>query len=289
MKGGSQLTVRVITDSACDLPPELFGTYEIKFASLAVTFADRTFTDGVDLTRAEFYARLAAGGALPVTAQPSPHAFAVLLKEALAEADEVVVVTLSSGLSGTWDSACTAKAGFSAAEQQRIFLVDSRSASTGEGLLVLRAVRLAEAGKSGAEIAATLEEERAHLASIFTVDTLENLRKGGRISRIQAFLGTVLEIKPVFELDAEGRIVVRQKIRGRRKAVRRLVEIMAEEGKNLAAQVVGIAHGHVAEAAEELAQTIRAKFAPREVITGEISATIGTHTGPGCLAVFFAR
>jgi DegV family protein with EDD domain len=205
------------------------------------------------------------------------------------EADEVIVITLSSGLSGTWESACAAKATFSAEEQNRIFLVDSRSASTGEGLLVLRAARLAEAGESGAGIAAMLEKERAHLASIFTVDTLENLRKGGRINRIQAFLGTVLEIKPVFELDAAGRIAVREKIRGRRKAVRRLLEIMAEEGKNLAAQVVGIAHGHVAEAAEELAQAIRERFRVREVVTGEISATIGTHTGPGCLAVFFAR
>lgn len=284
-----ELAIRVITDSACDLPPEFFTTHGIKFASLAVTFPDRTFTDGVDLTRAEFYARLAAGGALPMTAQPSPHAFAGLLREALVEADEVIVITLSSGLSGTWESACAAKATFSAEEQNRIFLVDSRSASTGEGLLVLRAARLAEAGESGAGIAAMLEKERAHLASIFTVDTLENLRKGGRINRIQAFLGTVLEIKPVFELDAAGRIAVREKIRGRRKAVRRLLEIMAEEGKNLAAQVVGIAHGHVAEAAEELAQAIRERFHVREVVTGEISATIGTHTGPGCLAVFFAR
>lgn len=283
------MAVKIITDSACDLPPELFTRYGIKFASLSVTFPDRTYTDGVDLSREEFYERLADAAALPTTAQPSPHAFTVLIREALAGVNEVVVVTLSAGLSGTWESARAARESFSLEDKKRVFLVDSRTASTGQGLLVLRAAQLAEEGKGGAEIAEVLERERASLASVFTVDTLENLRKGGRISRIQALLGTVLEIKPVLELDREGRIVAREKVRGRRKAVRRLLEIMAEEGKNLAEQVVGIAHGHVLEAAEELERAIRERFNVRDVVIGEISPTIGTHTGPGCLAVFFYR
>ncbi|MGI6604101.1 MAG: DegV family protein [bacterium] len=286
---GAMMPVRVITDSACDLPSELFKAHNIKFASLSVTFADRTYTDGVDLTRDEFYDRLAQGGDLPMTAQPSPHAFLVLMQEALAAGDEVVVVTLSSGLSGTFESAQAAYHSLNKEEQRRVHLVDSRTAATGEGLLVLQAVRLAEQGKSGQEIVENLRGMISSLASVFTVDTLENLRKGGRISRIKALLGTVLEIKPILELDREGHIVVKEKVRGRRKAVRRLLEIMAAEGKNLSDQVVGIAHGHVPEAAAELEHAIRERFNAKEIIVGEISATIGTHTGPGCLAVFFHR
>ena len=286
---GAMMPVRVITDSACDLPPELFEAHNIKLASLSVTFADRTYTDAVDLTRDEFYDRLAQGGDLPMTAQPSPHAFLVLMQEALAAGDEVVVVTLSSGLSGTFESAQTAYHSLNKEEQRRVHLVDSRTAATGEGLLVLQAVRLAEQGKSGQEIVENLRGMISSLASVFTVDTLENLRKGGRISRIKALLGTVLEIKPILELDREGHIVVKEKVRGRRKAVRRLLEIMAAEGKNLSDQVVGIAHGHVPEAAAELEHAIRERFNAKEIIVGEISATIGTHTGPGCLAVFFHR
>lgn len=283
------MKAKIITDSANDLPQEILDTYNIKYAPLAITFEDRTFLDGVELSRDEFYHRLVNAKQSPRTSQPTPQSFYDLIKQVLSQGLEAVIITLSSGLSGTHDSARMAKAEFSPEEQQKIHLVDSLSASTGQGLLVYEAAKMAQSGRSGAEITNTIEQMKTRLASVFTVDTFEYLLKGGRVTKVQAFLGTVLDIKPILHLNAEGKIEALEKVRGKRKAVARLLEIMAEKGKDLARQTVGVVHAHVPEEAAKLANSIKERFHVKEVVIGELSASIGSHTGPGCLAVFFYR
>ncbi|MDI3481218.1 MAG: fatty acid kinase fatty acid binding subunit [Tepidanaerobacteraceae bacterium] len=279
----------IITDSANDLPEEILKKYGIQFAPLSIAFEDKTFLDGVELSREQFYERLISSKQIPRTSQPSPKAFYDLMKGALEKGMEAVVITLSSGLSGTYESALMARAEFEKKEQERIYIVDSLAASTGQGLLVYEAAKMAQSGKNASEIVEAVEELKRRLCSIFTVDTFEYLLKGGRVTKVQAFIGTVLDIKPVLHLDSSGRIVPLEKVRGKRKAASRLLEIMAEQGHDLNKQTVGVVHAHVPQEAARLAEQIRTGFNVREVIIGELSASIGTHTGPGCLSVFFYR
>jgi len=283
------LKSKIITDSANDLPEELLKKYDIKFAPLSIAFEDEVFQDCVNLSREQFYSRLIEEKKIPQTSQPSPQAFYNLIKDVLSQGLDAVIITLSSGLSGTYSSAVMAKDMFSFEEQQRIFLVDSLSASLGLGLLVYEAAKLAQNGMTGKEIADNIEQLKGRMTPIFTLNTFEYLLKGGRINKVQAILGTVLDIKPILTLNSEGKIEALEKVRGRKKAISRLLAIMAEQGRDLENQSVGVVHAHVLAEAQELANSVKSRFNVKEVIIGELSASIGTHTGPGCLSVFFYR
>jgi DegV family protein with EDD domain len=289
IKGGVVLKTKIITDSSNDLPEEILNKYDIKFAPLTIAFDKEIFHDGANLTRDEFYSRLIGANQIPQTSQPSPRAFYELIDEVLNERLDVVIITLSSGLSGTYSSAVMAKDMFPAEKQKRIYIVDTLSASTGQGLLVYEAAKMAQKGMAGAEIVENIEQMKRRLAAIFTVDTFEYLLKGGRVTKVQAFFGTVLDVKPILTLNSEGKIEALGKVRGRKRAVAKLLDIMAEEGEDLKNQIVGVVHSRAPEDAMELANVIKSRFDVKEVIIGELSASIGTHTGPGCLAVFFYR
>lgn len=281
------MKAKIITDSASDLPQKLIDQYQIEFTSLTIAYDDKTFQDGKDLSRDEFYFRLIEAKQIPKTSQPSPQAFYQLIKATLDQDLETVIITLSSGLSGTYDSARIARDQFSPDQQKRIHIVDTLNASIGQGLLVYEAAKMAKDGFSGSEIADRIIQRRQQLNSIFTVDTFEYLLKGGRVSKFKATLGTILDIKPILYVDPEGKLAVLEKVRGRKKAISRLLDIMAEKGKDLSGQTVGIVHARALEDAQKLADEIKSRFGSKEIIIGELSATIGTHTGPGCMSVFF--
>ncbi len=282
------MKAKIISDSGNDLPDELLKKYDIKCAPLSITFEDgNTYLDKIELSREEFYNKLINSNLIPKTSQPTPQAFFELIKQTLQDNFEAVVVTLSSGLSGTYESACIAKSWFSEEEQKKIYIIDSLSAATGEGLIAYEAAKMAQRGETGEEIAKTIKGLKSRLKSIFTVDTFEYLVKGGRVTKAKGFLGKVLNIKPILMLDKEGKIGTIEKIRGKKKAVKRLLEIMEKHGQNLEDQTVGIVHSRVYEEALELSKEIKSRFNVKDVIIGELSASIGTHTGPGCIAVFF--
>jgi len=282
------MKARIITDSANDLPEELLDKYNIPFASLTIAFDDETtLRDGKDLSRDEFYFRLVEAKQLPKTSQPSPQAFYEIIEETLAQNLEAVVITLSSGLSGTFGSAQMAKKMFSEEEQQKIHIMDTLAASIGQGILVLEAARMAEKDMSGQEIVEGIQSMRQKMDSVFTIDTFEYLLKGGRITKMQAVLGTMLDIKPLLEVTSEGKLKVCEKVRGKKKSFARMLEIIDQRGKDLGSQTIGIVHARAPEDAKILVSKIVEKFEPREIIVGEMSATIATHTGPGCLGVFF--
>ncbi len=281
--------IKIITDSACDLPRDIINKYGIDVIPMSISFGEELYLDGVDLTADQFYSKLEKSDSLPKTAQPTIAAFTQALESALATYEDALVITLSSGLSGTYQSACLAKQNFSQEEQQKITVFDSLRASLGQGLLVFEAAKMASTGAGREEVANYLNHLRPRLASEFTLNTLDYLIKGGRLSKIQGTIGSMLDIKPILSFNEEGRIVHRERIRGRKKSIKRLVEILGTEGNCLDQQTVAISHSRCVEEAKWLADTIQEQFSIPEVIIGEMTATIGTHTGPGCLSVSFKK
>jgi DegV family protein with EDD domain len=279
--------VTVITDSANDLPNKYLERYGVKFAPLSITFDKESFYDRVTLTYEDFYKRMHEMDELPRTSQPSPEAFYNLMKEAIDQGYEAVVITLSSGLSGSHNSACLAKDMFTEQMQKKIHIVDSLTASMGQGLLVLKAARLSEEGESAEKIAKVVIESRSCIKSIFTVDTFEYLLKGGRVTKVQAFFGTVLDIKPILHLDSQGKIFPMEKVRGKKKALIRMLEMLEEMGNEAKNTTLGISHFLSEDDALRIANKMKERFKIKEVVVGKLSASIGTHVGPGCIAIFF--
>lgn len=281
--------IHVITDSTSDLPLDMIREERLGVVSYPVTFGDRTYRDMIDIDREQFYEMLTSRSELPHTSQPTPGDYFQAIRDGFREADEIILLPLSSGLSGAYESALSALKMLNENELERVFLFDTKAASVGQGLLALEASRMARAGEKSSAIVKKLEQSIAHLASVFTLDTLTYLEKGGRINKVQAMMGNVLNVKPILQLNEEGRIVQREKIRGRKQSIQRILEIMEEEGKSLDRQSVGISHARALPEAESLAVEISRRFLVKEVVVGEISATIGTHVGPGCLSVYYQR
>ncbi|NLW17084.1 MAG: DegV family protein, partial [Firmicutes bacterium] len=200
----------------------------------------------------------------------------------------VISINLSSGLSGTVESAHLAQESLGSLAEGRLHIIDSLAASMGQGLLVCLAAELAQTQKTATEIVEVVTEARRDLIHLFTLDTMENLVKGGRISRTKATLGELLNIKPILWLNDEGKIDPVDKVRGRKKSLKYLLDrCVAEAGG--AYPYLGISHANCPEEAEKLAHSLRQALPEQTIVIGDIGATIGTHTGAGCIAVFYFR
>lgn len=277
--------IAIVADSASDLPKAMYAEYDITVVPLYVNWNGQTYRDGEDLVPENFYPLMKTEKNLPSTSQPTPGTYLELFNKLLAEGKDILCLTLSSGLSGTYSSAITARGMLE--EQDRVEVLDTLAASVGEGLLVLEAARLAQEGLSLQEILPQLKDKISRLRSIFTINTLENLVKGGRLSTLQGGLGTLLDIKPVLHLDEHGKIVPLTKVRSRKKALAQLEAEIEKQGVDLAGQVMGLSHSHDPETGAQMAALLKEKYAAADVIVGEIGAVIGTHTGEGCIALFF--
>src|SRR5690554_5146550 len=248
----SQLVI--VADSAADLPHSIRDELGIIVVPLYVNWSGNTYKDGVDLVPADFYPRLKQEDKLPTTSQPTPGTYLELFNELLAEGKDILCLTLSSGLSGTYSSAITAKGMLD--DQERVEVLDTMAASIGEGMLILEAVRLAKQGLGLKEIIPPLKDKISRLCSIFTINTLENLVKGGRLSLIQGGLGALLDIKPILHLDTQGKIVPLTKVRSRKKALAKLEEELQKQGKDLQGQIMGVSHAHDPKLGAEMAKKI---------------------------------
>lgn len=274
------MSVAVVTDSTAYLPEGFAERRLIRVVPLHVHFGDRTGCDGVDLGPVELAGALTEHRTV-TTSRPSPESFAQVYREALAEADEVVSVHLSRELSGTWESARLA------AEQvspDRVRVVDSRSAGMGLGFAVLAAAGAAGAGSDGAAVERTAVDTAARTKTFFCLETLEYLRRGGRIGAAAALLGTALSVKPLLHVS-DGRVLPLEKVRTSTRALSRLVDLtVAAAGDG----TVGIAVHHLArpERAAELATRLDERL-PGDAgcVISEVGAVIGAHTGPGTLGV----
>lgn len=273
------MAVSVVTDSAADLTDELAAELGVTMVPLTIRFGGEEFVDRKDLTPAEFYAKCAAAPVLPETAAPSPGAFEAAFRAAFdAGADAVVCINISSGLSATMASAQNAAR---ALEGRDIRIIDSRSVTWGLGSQVVAAARAAREGKSADEIVAMVEDMVERTRVYGTLDTLENLKKGGRVGGAQAFLGSLLSIKPT--ISVMGTVEEAGKPRTRRKALKVLVEKVREAG---GVENVGVMHGLAPDIDEFV--DLMSEVVPRDQIhVGEIGATIGVHGGPRVMGVTF--
>lgn len=279
----------IATDSAADLPQEVIDRFKLPVFPLYYCFGEEVFGGDRKLEPSEFYKKMREG-ALPTTMATNPQQIEDGLKPYLEQGQDVLYIAFSSGLSSSCQNALIA-----AEELMRKFpertvkVVDSLAASMGEGLLVYKACVQKEQGKSLEEIAAWLEDNVLHLCHLFTVDDLNHLYRGGRISKTTAVLGTMINVKPVLHVDDEGKLVAIGKVRGRKKALSNLVERMAEQIKGYEAQndIVFISHGDCKEDAEFVASMVQERFGIHSFMIDQVSPTIGAHSGPGTIALFF--
>lgn len=275
------MTVKVITDSSCDLPQELADELGIIIVPLSIRFGAEEFVDRKDLTPDEFWARVDKSPTLPETAAPSPGAFEEAFRAAAAEGhDGVVAVLLSGGLSATVQSAELAAEAVKDTITVRV--IDTRQASAGVGLIALNAARLAKAGKGLDDVAGAAADEVGRTRLYATFDTLDNLRKGGRIGRAQALFGSVLSMKPVIEL-VNGEVEAESRQRTRSKSLRHLADKVREAGK---VDHLVLLHADAPDYNDLL--VLLEEFIPREdIIVTKIGAVIGTHSGPRAMGVVF--
>lgn len=275
--------VKIVTDSAQDFAPEFMEKRGISVVPLNVHFGEETFRDGYDLRGTGFYNKLVVEEVLPRTSQPSPAAFQAVFSDLTADGSSVVAITLSSGLSGTYQSAALAK---EALPDRDITVIDSKQASCGYGLMALRAAEMAQAGEGVREIVGAVNKMIDTMVTLFTVDTLDYLAKNGRIGRAQHFLGTLLNMKPLLALDKEGYVAAVERVRGKSKVLPRMVELAQERAGTTQAQVLAVSHASCPGEAMRLKEALLAVFSADQVLESEIGAVIGSHTGPGTTALF---
>ena len=277
--------VSVVTDSSADLPDSVLDRHHIALVPLQVVWGDETFRDRVQLKPEEFYRRLRTSKDLPTTSQPTPGDFVRVFRDARQEAHEVVAVLLSSGLSGTYQSGVAAR---KASLLDNVHIVDSRSASLGVGLLALRAAELAEEGWPAPRIAAELDRIKERSGMLLTVDRYDNLIRSGRVSRGKAWLGGMLDVRPILTLDASGRVVPLDRVRGRENLVPRVLSLLERRLTPRPRAVrFGVVHTEAPEAAERIRTALVAAYQPRDCIVALATGVLGTHVGEGAWAVFY--
>jgi DegV family protein with EDD domain len=274
--------IKIVTDSTAYLPQATVDEHDIKVVPLCVHFADADFKEGVELSTPDFYTRLKEATELPTTSQPSPGEFKDVFEELVEAGHEVVTLTISSKLSGTWNSAMAAKKELPG---DGISVVDTLSTSAGLQLMVQEAVRAAEEGWMRQEIVDRIEEMKMGMNIFFVVDTLEYLAKGGRIGNASAFLGTLLKVKPILVLQ-EGAIEPLEKVRSKRKAQARMLSLVEEYLGDKGPQArVALAQALVPDEAQALALELQGRLGCCEPGISEIGPVIGTHTGPGVIGI----
>jgi DegV family protein with EDD domain len=279
----------ITTDTTCDLPDEYIREHNIRIIPLYYSFDDTVYGDKNQLNPKDFYNKM-RGGSMPTTMAANPDTAKDIFLELLDKGYDILHISFSSALSGSCSVVNTvARDLCNYNPDANIKVVDSLCASMGEGLLVHKAVQMKEAGKSMDDIFDWLEENKLNLCHIFTVDDLHHLHRGGRLSKTTAIIGTLINVKPVLHVNNEGRLVPLNNVRGRKKSLISLVNQMEKrisgfEDKNY---TVFISHGDSLEDAEYVASLVRERFGVENIVINYICPTIGSHSGPGTIALFF--
>lgn len=276
----------IVTDSTADIPADLVKKYDIRIVPLSVRFGSESYLDGIEISAKEFYKRLIESDQMPTTSQPSPADFVEVYDSIRQEFPDCSILSmhLSSGMSGTYQSALLATSLIEGEADIRVW--DSKSASYGFGLFVVHAAQLAAEGLPVEEILSSTEELRSKRRLYFLVDTLEYLKKGGRIGKASAVLGTLLNIKPILSIDDEGIIFSVDKVRGRKKAIARMIELFKNDLTGITN--VKVAVGTTADPAsvDDFLDQLSAVFTVEETVFSDIGPVIGSHVGPGTIAAY---
>lgn len=282
--------VVIIADSTADIPQAAVSEYGIHIVPMRLAFGEQSFLEGIDITAEEFYDKLAKSRDLPTTSQTSPSQYVEVYRDMLDKypGSSIISIHLSSGMSGTYQSAVLAKQMLEEEFDGQIDItpIDSLCATYGFGLQVVHAARMAKRGASVEEICSEVERLGKARRLYFLVDTLEYLQKGGRIGKAAAILGNLLNIKPILSVDQEGVIYAVDKVRGRKKAVSRVIELFVNDLKGLKDINVAVCDCVNPEGAEEIIQLLSEHFTLHEIVRTSIGAVVGSHVGPGTVATF---
>ena len=278
---------KIITDSGCDLPADMLQSLNVEKIPLSVLFRNESRADSVDEGIKELYDGLRSGE-VATTSAVNPEGWSSVIEPALQAGQDALVLAFSSGLSTTYQSAVIASNELMEKYPDRkIYVVDTLCASLGQGLLVWYACRKRDAGLELEALRDWVEANKLNLCHWFTVDDLMFLKRGGRVSATTALVGTMLQIKPVLHVDDEGHLVNVAKTRGRRASIDALAKKVAELGEGFDNETMFISHGDCLEDAQYLATQLKEKYGVKHVHINYVGAVIGSHAGPGVLALFF--
>ena len=279
----------ITTDNNSDLPEKYLKDHGVGCMYLSYSMDGKNYTHENFLPEHEFYEAM-RNGSMPTTAQENPENAKALLEPYLKEGKDILHIAFSSGLSGTYNSSrIAAEELMEEYPDRRIIVVDSLSASLGQGLLVWLAQQKKELGQTLEDVADWAEKNKLKMVHLFTVDDLNHLYRGGRVSRTTAIVGSMLNIKPVLHVDNEGKLTAIGKVRGRKKALQELVKLMDEKIGSFGADcdTIFISHGDCEQDAQYVAAKVKEKYNIKNIIINQVGATIGAHSGPGTMALFF--
>lgn len=276
----------ITVNSTVDLPKEWLEERQVPVVPLRYTIDGQTYTDMEGLSAKEFFTKLREGK-MSVTSQVNPEEAVEMLEPYVKEGKDILHLGFSSGLSGTLNSMRIA--GQMLEEkypEAKVIIIDTLCACLGEGLLLYKALQVKAQGKTIEETAQWVEENKLHICHDVTVDDLNHLHRGGRVSKTTAVLGTLVQIKPIIHMDNEGKLQVIGKERGRKKSLNKIVDMAAEQSKGWDNDIIMITHGDCIEDAEYVAKLVRKKMGIDNILINNIGTVIGSHTGPGVVAVF---
>ena len=279
----------ITTDNNSDLPEKYFAEHGVGCMYLSYAMDGKNYTHGNFLPEHEFYEAM-RNGSMPTTAQVNPDDAKALLEPYLKDGKDILHIAFSSGLSGTYNSSrIAAEELMEEYPERKIIVIDSLSASLGQGLLVYLAQQKKEQGDDMETVAKWAEENKLHMIHLFTVNDLNHLYRGGRVSRTTAVVGSMLNIKPILHVDNDGKLTAIGKVRGRKKSLQELVKLMDEKigSHHDSCDTIFISHGDCEDEANYVAEKIKEKYQIKTVIINQVGATIGAHSGPGTMALFF--
>lgn len=279
----------ITTDTACDLPDEYIKQHSLRLLPLYYTFGEDVYGDDNVMESKDFYNKMRSGS-MPTTMAVNTDTATTLFTDLLNEGYDILHIAFSSGLSGSCSATVTAARDLCEnIPGAKIIVIDSLCASLGQGLLVHKAIQMKENGKTIDEIAKWLEENKLNLCHIFTVDDLNHLHRGGRVSKATAIIGSLINVKPILHVDNTGHLVSLNNVRGRKKALLSLVNQMEKKTQGFEDNndTVFISHGDSIEDANYVASLVKERFGIDDILINYVSPTIGAHSGPGTIALFF--
>lgn len=280
------MPVKILADSACDLPKDFYSEQNVTLFPLKVQVNGQEYEDVKTIDPKTVYDAI-RGGDVPKTSQVSPLLFEEVFTKMAENNEEGIYIAFSSELSGTYQTSVMILDQVKEKYPNfNLTIVDTKCASLGFGLVVIEAARLAAENVSKEEILKDVLYRSQHMEQLFTVEDLDYLAKGGRVSKASAFLGGLLNIKPILNVE-DGKLVPIEKIRGKKKVYRRIVELMKERGENFSNQIIGISHADTEETLEEVKTLIMEELHPKDIFISSIGSAVGAHTGPGAIAIFF--
>lgn len=285
-KVGSQMKIAIITDSTCDLPLEIIKEYDIEVLPFSLHVDEKEYLDGITIETEVLYQTMREGKT-PKTSQISPSLMKKSFIHHAQQGDTCLYISFSSEMSGAYQTSLII-----AREVKELYpdfdieIIDSKSGSLALGLVVYQAARMVRDGKTKKEILNFIKYQTSHMEHVFTVDNLEYLHKGGRVSRTSAIIGNILNIKPILHVK-KGQILLLEKVRGRKKALERLLELMEMRCLKTKEQIIGITHADDLETALQLKTMIQERFGFNDFIINLIGSVLGAHIGIGGVGLFF--